>query len=298
MLLGVFDIGGTSIKYGIVNAEGKILYDAATPTEAHLGGEAVIQKVVSISKELKQEWSIDGISISTAGQIDNVNGIVVHATDNIPNYTGLNIVEIVQTQTQLPVKVENDVNCTAIGEYWKGSAKHVEDFLCVTIGTGIGGALFLNGKLYTGQGFSAGEVGHITLYPNGRHCTCGSSGCYERYASSRALEDLLSNEFGETLHLIDFFRLVKSGDVKALACFEKWLDDLTTGLKTMIHFLNPKLIVIGGGISVQGDFLLNSIKDSVYPKIMPNHAKNLEIKMAVNGNKANLLGAAKNFFMQ
>lgn len=298
MLLGVFDIGGTSIKYGIVNAEGKIVYDATTPTEAHLGGESVIQKVISISKELKQRWDINGISISSAGQIDNVNGIVVYSTDNIPNYTGLNIREIVEMQTQLPVKVENDVNCTAIGEYWKGSARKFEDFLCVTIGTGIGGAMFLNGELYTGQGFSAGEVGHITLYPNGRDCTCGSSGCYERYASSQALENLVSKEFGKTLHLIDFFLLVKTGDVKALACFEQWLDDLTTGLKTLIHVLNPKLIVIGGGISAQGDFLLNEIRNSVYSKIMPNHAKNLIIKLAMNGNQANLLGAARNFLIQ
>jgi glucokinase len=298
MLLGVFDIGGTSIKYGVVNIEGNIIYDAVTSTEAHLGGETVIQKVITIAKELKRNWNIKAISISTAGQIDHVNGIVVYATDNIPNYTGLNILETVQTQTKLPVKVENDVNCTAIGEFWKGAAQNVEDFLCITIGTGIGGALFLNGKLYNGQGFSAGEVGHITLYPNGRECTCGSSGCYERYASSQALEVLVSKVMGEDLQLIDFFRLVKSGDVKALDCFELWLDDLTTGLKTLIHFLNPKLIVIGGGISAQGDFLLHSITDSVFSKIMPNHAKNLEIKMATNGNKANLLGAAKNFLMQ
>ncbi|WP_227935571.1 ROK family protein [Alkalihalobacillus deserti] len=298
MFLACFDIGGTSIKYGIVSVEGEILYDASTPTEAHLGGETIIQKVVSISKELKRKWDINGISISTAGQIDNVNGIVVHATDTIPNYTGLNIVEIVQIQTELPVKVENDVNCTAIGEHWKGSAQGVEDFLCLTIGTGIGGALFLNGKLYTGQSFSAGEVGHITLYPKGQACTCGSAGCYEQYASSQALEKLVSTEFGETLQLIDFFQLLKSGDMKALACYDQWLDDLTTGLKTMIHFLNPRLIVLGGGISAQGDFLLNSIKDSVYPKIMPNHARNLEIKMAMNGNKANLLGAAKIFLME
>lgn len=298
MLLGVFDIGGTSIKYGVINSDGHILFDIAIPTQAYLGGKAVIQTIVSIAKELKENWHIQGISISSAGQIDSVSGVVTYASDNIPYYSGLRVKELIEAQTDLPVKVENDVNCTAIGENWFGAADGVEDFVCITIGTGIGGAIFLNGKLYTGQSYSAGEVGHITLYPNGRNCTCGGSGCFEQYASAKALEEAIFNHFDEKITLPDFFTLVKSGNDKALVCFNQWLDDLTTGLKTLTHLLNPRLIILGGGISSQGDFLLNSIKKSLYPKLMPIHAKNLTIEMAKNGNKANLLGAAKNFFLQ
>ncbi|WP_078429099.1 ROK family protein [Alkalihalobacterium alkalinitrilicum] len=298
MLIAVFDIGGTSIKYGVANKEGQLLFSSSVPTDAYLGGAAVIQKVVLLSKELMKKWDIHGVSISTAGQIDSDNGIVVYATDNIPNYTGLNIEERIYDQLKLPVKVENDVNCTAIGEHWQGAAQNTDDFLCITLGTGVGGALFLNGRLYTGQGFSAGEIGHMTLYPHGEKCTCGSNGCYEQYASSSALEDLVSKKYGHAISLIDFFVHVKSGETKSIQIYNQWIDDLTTGLKTLIHIINPKLIVIGGGISEQGEFLLNSIKNSVYQKVMPNHARNLEIQLAEYGNKANLLGATKNFMMQ
>jgi glucokinase len=297
MYLGVFDIGGTSIKYGIVNLEGKLLFHDSLPTEAHMGGEAVIQKVINISKELIDRWKISGISISSAGQVNSETGMVVYATDNIPRYTGLNITELIQKETHLPVMVENDVNCTALGEYWLGAAKDVDDFICVTIGTGIGGALFLDGKLYTGKGYCAGEIGHITLYPDGRECTCGKNGCFESYASSKALTDLITKAAGNTVPLIQFFKAVKAGDPESLALFELWLNDLTTGLKSIVHLLNPELIVLGGGISAQGDFLLEAIKDSLFPKLMPNHAATLEIMLAKNGNDANLLGAAQNFYI-
>lgn len=298
MLIGVFDIGGTSIKYGIVNDKGDIVFSASVPTQANLGGESVIQKVVSISKELKYTMDIEGISVSTAGQINNILGSVVFASDNIPNYTGIKIKEVIEAQTKLPVAVENDVNCAAIGEHWKGNAQGVGDFLCLTIGTGIGGALFLNGTLFTGDNFSAGEVGHITLYPGGMDCTCGNKGCLERYASSQALENIVLKEFGKRIELPTFFELVKSENVLAQSCFNHWVEDLSTGVSTLIHIVNPKLIIIGGGISAQGDFLLDSIKYSISSKVMPNHARNLEIKLAMNGNNANLLGAAKNFLQR
>jgi glucokinase len=296
MLLSVFDIGGTSIKYGIVNQDGEFLFHSDMPTYAFLGGDSVIQEVISIAKTLRQTWNIEGISISSAGQIDNRNGIVVFANDHIPEYTGLNVKQMVEEELRLPVKVENDVNCTAIGEHWKGIAKGVNDFLCITIGTGIGGALFFNGELYSGPCFAAGEVGHITLYPNGRKCVCGSIGCWEQYASSLAFERLAKEAFGKNMDLATLFQLIKSGDPKAVKCYDPWLDDLTTGLRSIIHTLNPKLVIIGGGISAQGEFLLHSIRKTLIPKLMPNHERELEIKIALNGNKANLLGAAKSFF--
>lgn len=296
MLIAAFDIGGTAIKYGILNNDGEILYNTQIATEADKGGPSVISKVISMAIQLKKEWDIKGISISSAGQVDSTLGIVVHATENIPNYTGLHISKRIQQEVGLPVKVENDVNCTALGEYWKGAAKNKNDFLCITIGTGIGGALFLDGKLYAGSSFSGGEIGHISLYPNGKSCTCGDKGCYEMYASSKALSDKIVRELHKDIDLIDFFDLVKQNDLDCIGIFHNWLDDLTTGLKSLVHTLNPEVIVIGGGISGQGDFLLKAINKSLQSKLMANHARNLQIKLAQNGNNANLLGAAKNFF--
>jgi glucokinase len=295
MQLGVIDIGGTSIKYGVVDGHGTIISHTSIPTEATKGGKTVIEKVYWICDQLKEEHDLKGIAISSAGQIDSLKGVVLFATDTIPGYSGTPLAELVTNHTGLPVTVENDVNCTALGEYWQGAAKGSNHFLCVTIGTGIGGALFLNGELYTGAHFSAGEIGHISLYPNGKLCTCGNRGCYEKYASSSALSEYVEHEFGSEMPLIDFFELAKAGEAKAVTLFKHWVEDLTTGLQSLVHAFNPELIVIGGGISAQGDFLLNAIQSSLDRKIMPNHRKFLQIKLAQHDNKANLLGAARNF---
>ncbi|UOQ92342.1 ROK family protein [Halobacillus shinanisalinarum] len=296
-LLGVFDIGGTSIKYGVVNEVGDILYKDAVPTEAYLGGVEVINKVNKLGDELIGDYEINGIAISSAGQIDSISGTVVFATDNIPNYTGTPVAEIVSNHTGLPVKVENDVNCTALGEYWKGAAVGVDDFLCVTIGTGIGGALFLHGKLYTGSHFSAGELGHINLYPHGKPCTCGNQGCFENYASSSALAEMVTTAFGYEVDLKEFFAAAKQGDALAVEIFDSWIEDMTIGLRSLVHIFNPELIVIGGGVTAQGDFLQRAIQDSLLPKTMPNHRRSLQVKLAEHDNKANLLGAAKHYLM-
>ncbi|WP_245671078.1 ROK family protein [Pseudobacillus wudalianchiensis] len=297
MQLGVIDIGGTSIKYGVVNREGILVSHDSTPTDALKGGKALMEKVFIICDKLMEQYTLEGIAISSAGQIDHRNGVVVFATDNIPGYTGTPVAELVAKHTRLPVAVENDVNCTALGDYWQGVAKGVNDFLCITIGTGIGGALFLNGRLYTGAHFSAGEIGHLCLYPHGKPCTCGNKGCYEQYASSSALAELAKAEFGTRIDLKEFFTKAKQGEAKAVTVFEHWVNDLTTGLQSLVHIFNPQLIVIGGGISAQGDFLLDAVKSSLYKKIMPNHRKTLEVKLAQQDNKANLLGAAKHFLM-
>ncbi|MFD2924909.1 ROK family protein [Halobacillus naozhouensis] len=297
MLLGVIDIGGTSIKYGAVNKMGKLLYNGAVPTEAHLGGLEVVRKVNQLCEKLMDAYEIEGISISSAGQIDSVSGTVVFATDNIPGYTGVPVEDMVSNHTGLSVKVENDVNCTALGEYWQGAAFGVNNFLCVTIGTGIGGALFLHGKLYTGTHFSAGELGHIHLYPDGKPCTCGNYGCFERYASSSALDEMVTSEFGSEVDLKLFFSLVRQGDAVSLKIFDRWIGDLTTGLRSLVHIFNPELIVIGGGITAQGEFLRSAIEDSLLPQTMPNHRHSLQVKLAEHDNQANLLGAAKHYLM-
>ncbi|WP_085506092.1 ROK family protein [Thalassobacillus devorans] len=296
MLIAVFDIGGTSIKYGVVDRNGSFMEEGSFPTEANQGGEAIIKKVITKSLEINKAWNIDGISISTAGQIDAVKGVVVHATDNIPDYTGMGIANSIGNATGVKVKVENDVNCAALGEYWKGAATDKKNFLCLTIGTGIGGSLILNGQLYSGSTHAAGEIGHLTLYPGGQACTCGNYGCLERYASSSALEKMINESFDSKVKVIEFFEKLRYGDKQSEVIFNRWLDDLTTGLKSVVHVLNPELIVIGGGVSAQGEFLLNHIKQSLFKKVMPNHRRNLDVRIAVHQNKANLLGAAYHYF--
>lgn len=294
-MLCIFDIGGTKIKYGIVTEQGEIITKSQMDTEAINGGRAILDRIVEKSRILKNQYPLAGLGISSAGQIDSKAGKVVFATESLPNYTGMPIKELLEKELGLPVAVENDVNCTALGEYWQGAAKNEEEFIGVTLGTGIGGSIVIGGKIYNGISFSAGEFGHINLYPNGLACSCGSKGCYEMYASSKALENRIKRLLGEGADLLEVFGRAKKGDAIVNEVIDGWIKDLALGLKSIVHIFNPGLIVIGGGISEQGNFLLRKIEGELHKIIMPSFREKLVIKMALQGNDANLLGAAYHF---
>lgn len=298
MKICAFDIGGTSIKFGVLTDDGHILFKSKMAAEAIGGGLNIIQKVIAQIKILRESYDIKGVSISTAGQINSEKGHVVFAVDTIPRYTGLKIKEIIEESIQLPVMVDNDVNCAALGEYWKGVAVGYSDFICMTLGTGIGGAIISHGSVYYGVNYLAGEFGHVNLYPDGRNCSCGSKGCYEQYASSKALSDLIKKEYGHTIDLKDFFRFARGDDNKANSVLNIWVRDVALGLKSIVHIFNPKLIIIGGGISEQGDYLIKKIENELFNFIMPSFRKDLVIKPASRGNDSNLIGAVYNWIMK
>ena len=152
MRILTFDIGGTEIKYAICDENFNLTEKKSIPTNAHEGGKRIIERVLEIAKTVE---NIDRIGISTAGQVDSINGRIIFATDSIPGYTGTEIKAIVEAETGLPTAVENDVNSAAIGEAVFGAAKGCDNFICLTYGTGIGGAIYLDGKLFTGNSFSA-----------------------------------------------------------------------------------------------------------------------------------------------
>ncbi|MBD7908162.1 ROK family protein [Sporosarcina gallistercoris] len=294
MHIGAIDIGGTSIKTAISNEYGELTNPKAYPTEAEKGGSHLMEKILMICEEMQTVEKLDGVAISSAGQVDAENGSIIYATDTIPGYSGMNVCEQVTTKFNVPATMDNDVNCTALGEQWVGAARNVKDFLTVTLGTGIGGALFINGRLYRGATFSGGEIGHMILHPGGKMCTCTQAGCYERYASSAALAAAVQQQFGE-VELPAFFDMIRSGNDEAIVIFEKWMDDLTTGLASLVLILNPSVVVIGGGISAQGELLQEAIQTSLESKLMPNHKKELTVVLAERGNDANLLGAVRHF---
>lgn len=229
VIIGAFDIGGTNIKYGVLNEEGEILFQSKTQTNAFAGGRAIIDDVKRLLKKMLMDFELDGIGISTAGQINPEKGIVIDATDTIPGYIGINIKEELESTFGLPVTVDNDVNCAAIGEYWKGCAQSNDQFLCMTLGTGIGGAIVIDGQVYYGSNYSAGEIGHMTLYPNGKPCLCGDRGCYEQYASSRALQERVFEALNEHLSLPQLFERAQQGDEASERVIDQWVDDVALG---------------------------------------------------------------------
>ncbi len=287
MRILTFDIGGTNIKYGICDENFKLIEKHSVPTEAEKGGQALIEKVINI---IESYDNIDRVAVSTAGQVDSEKGIVVYSTGNIPYYTGMMVKSLIENKTGIPTYVENDVNAAALGEAYFGAAKGEDNFICLTYGTGIGGAIFLDGKLYKGAGSSAGEMGHIIVHAGGRQCTCGGEGCYEAYASANALLKEV-NKVSETK--LDAFQIFEKDNFEKPEIrseIDKWIDEIIIGLINIIYTFNPPLIVLGGGI-MNEDYIIDLIDRKIYNRLMDNF-KSVNIVRSKLGNKSGMLGAA------
>ncbi len=285
MRILAFDIGGTEIKYALCDENFNLTEKKSIPTNAHEGGKRIIERVVEIAKSVE---NIDRIGISTAGQVDSINGRIIYATDSIPGYTGTEIKAIVEAETGVPTAVENDVNSAAIGEAVFGAAKGCDSFICLTYGTGIGGAIYLDGKLFTGSSFSAGEFGHIITHAGGKRCTCGGCGCYEAYASASALVSSVSEKLGKTMNGREIFENFDNAEIRSV--IDEWIDEIAIGLKGLVYIFNPALIVCGGGIMSQ-PYITDEINARLQKELMASFRK-VRIVKALMGNDANKLGAA------
>lgn len=284
------DIGGTAVKYGLLDENGVILELGEFPTEAEKGVENLFKNICKvIDKYLSDD--ILGIAVSGTGQIDGTIGKVIGGNPIIPGWIGTNLVEKLEDRYKIPAVLENDVNCAALGEKWLGAGKNSENFVCLTIGTGIGGGIILNGDIFRGDTYVAGEFGHIQIVKSGEKCLCGKKGCYERYASATALVKMVKEKTGKTLNGKEIFELEKSGDKEIKEIVDRWIDYFTDGLSTIAYIFNPPLVVIGGGVTKQGEYLLNRILVSLDSKLGINYKKNLKIKFAELGNNAGILGA-------
>ena len=285
MKVAAIDIGGTSIKGGLL--EGETLKGLLeVPTGAREGGEHVIERAKEI---LHSMGTFDMIGISTAGQVDPQKGEIRYANENIPGYTGMRIQKIMEQEFGVPTAVENDVNAAAIGESVYGAGKGYSDFLCLTYGTGVGGAIVSEGKIYRGSSFSAGEFGGIVTH--GYRREVGSDpfcGCYERYASATALVKK-AMELDERLdNGRKIFERLEESEVRAVV--DQWILEISHGLTTLIHIFNPPCIILGGGV-MQQTYILDKLKEMLYHGIMDSF-RDVELKQAQLGNKAGLLGAA------
>lgn len=287
MRILTFDIGGTDIKYGICDENFNLLETHKIPTDAKKGGQILIQKVIGI---IEQYENIDRVAISTAGQVDSETGIVVYSTDNIPYYTGMMVKKVIENKTGILTYVENDVNAAALGEAQFGAAMGHSDFICLTYGTGIGGAIYLNNKLYKGCGSSAGELGHIITHAGGKQCNCGGEGCYECYASAKALTNAVKKVTGEDLNGFEIFSKENFERPEIRFEIDKWIDEIITGLINIIYTFNPPLIVLGGGI-MNEKYIIDLIDRKIYNRLMDNF-RSVNIVKTQLGNKAGMLGAA------
>ena len=284
MKILVFDIGGTSIKYGYC-VDGRLVEVKETPTEAKKGGRHIVDRLVEL---VSLQEGYDAIGISTAGQVNADEGFIIYANENIPNYTGIRIREELEQRFHVPVKVENDVNAAAMGEAVYGAGRSYGDFLCLTYGTGVGGAIVRDKKVYYGSSFSAAEFGAIVTHAEEKiNQRDFFDGCYERYASTTALVKM-AMEYDPQL---DNGRKIFANlqDPKVMEILDRWVDEIMLGLATLTHIFNPACIVLGGGVMVQ-PLIMEMIHKKMHKYIMPSFT-HVDIRSAELGNSAGLLGA-------
>lgn len=284
MRIVALDIGGTSIKSGIWN--GTEVEDVKEhDTNAARGGAYVMER----AKEILHTYDgFEAIGISTAGQVNSKEGYIRYANENIPGYTGTRIRDIMMAEFGVPAAVENDVNSAAIGEGQFGAGRDYDDFLCITYGTGVGGAVVMNKKIYTGSAWSAGEFGAIMVHPEDSVCGDPFRGCYEKYASTTALVARAKAYDSKLDNGRKIFERLEDEKVKAI--LDSWTDEIVYGLITVIHIFNPPCVVLGGGIMAQ-PYILEEVKRKTDARIMSSF-RNVELKQAQLGNMAGIMGAA------
>ena len=302
------DVGGTNVKIALVDDKGSILYSNSVPTRAEMGYEYTVNNIKQAIRDLMSETkvtNIEGIGFDFPGQIDYKNGIV-RLAPNIPGWVNIPIAKIIEDEFKIPTRIDNDVHCAALGELNFGAGKGCENFICMTVGTGIGSGIVINGKLVRGASNAAGELGHIKLQMHeGPLCGCGDYGCLEAFASGPSIvamaeEYILggkSTKFRELAsggEITPFIvaEAAKQGDPVARRIFARIGEYIGFGLSSVVNLLNPEKIIIGGGVADAGDILLDPIKETIKKRAMVVAGSAVEIVPAKLGNTAGVIGAS------
>jgi len=288
------DIGGTSIKYGVLSEKGEIFIDGTVSAKVTEKENFILSDVKKLVRNILDEYrnyEIKGICVSTAGVVNPEKGEIAYAGPTIPKYTGTKIKEELEKEFSISCEVENDVNCAGLGEYWKGAGKGSKSMVCLTIGTGIGGSVILDGKLLNGIGYTAGEIGYMDV--NGSYI--------QNIASSKYLVEKVQKEkvekegITDAITGVDIFELAKKGDEICIAGINEIISNLAVGVRNIIYLLNPEVIVIGGGITAQKEYLEEKIRKEVNDGMISDMFRKTRIELAQQGNQAGLLGALYNF---
>jgi glucokinase len=297
--LGI-DVGGTGIKAALVDEKGRILHHAETPTRAAEGAEAVFGRIEHLARSLlgRAQEPVAACGVGSAGRIDCRRGQVVFASGNLPGWTGRFLGPELSHRLGLPVVVDNDVNVAALAEGWVGCARGTSDYLMVTLGTGVGGAIVIGGKLWRGARWGAGEVGHMALYPHGLPCNCGGTGCAEQYVSAKALTRR-ANEALTRGHPFKGIREVLTqadrGHPARREAARRGVDQFTSDLAVFMVNLqqafDPHVIIVGGGI-VKLPYWWDRLLEKVARESRPR-SLTIRLKRAQCGPLAGVVGAAR-----
>lgn len=307
MYIGI-DLGGTNIAVGLVNEKCEIIHKGSVPTLKERSYQAIVKDMADLAKKVTEEAGytladVKAVGIGCPGTVDSVNGEVVYSSnikmDHVP------LVAEFKKHIDIPVSIENDANAAAYGEYI-AKGKKIDSFVLITLGTGVGGGVIINGKIYRGFNGSGTEIGHVSIVMDGKVCTCGKRGCFEQYASVTALinqtkekmencPESLMHEWVKKKGKVNgrtAFECAKAGDKAAKEVKEQYIRYVAEGVSNIINIFQPELFVIGGGISKEGDELLIPIKEFVYKNDFNKYMPKTEIAIAKLFNDAGIIGAA------
>lgn len=287
------DVGGTSIKYCVAKEDGEIIEKSSMDTEAlEHGGAGILEKIKIISRNYVAKYDVGGIAISTAGMVDPDEGKILFALEHlIPGYTGMEIKKEVENEFNIRCEVENDVNCAGLGEMWLGAGKGTTSSVCMTIGTGIGGCVIINNKLLPGFSNSAGEIGY--LHVNGES--------FQDLASTTSLVKRVAERKGTDISEINgkiIFDLAKNNDEDCLTEIDNMIKSLSVGIANVCYVLNPQVVILGGGIMAQEEFLKPRIERELKNALIESVYRNTKLEFAKRQNDAGMLGALYNYLQK
>ncbi len=301
------DLGGTNVKAGVVSDEGDVCSRVEMPTEVDVGQDHSVGRIIQCARNAAAEAGIDasrirGIGVGSPGPLDIYNGIVV-APVNFPTWKNVPLVEILEDEFKVPAALDNDANVVAYGENWLGAGRDTDNFLCITLGTGVGGGVVCEGSLVHGFDGNAAEIGHISIDYDGPPCRCGSNGCLEVYCSATGIvrraraaiavespETELANE-GLTAQRIA--EAATAGDAFAQRVYDETGFFLGMGIVTAVALYNSEIVAIGGGVARAGDLIFAPTRRTVRKHAFPSLRDKLRIEAMRLGDKGAILGAAK-----
>ena len=300
------DLGGTNLKLGLVSAGGELLHRHDAPTEADRGPDHVLARIAQAVRRLADGAQVSladiaAVGIGSPGPLDSKAGVVVF-TPNMAGWRDVPVRDRLQKDLGRPVVLENDANAAAYGEFRCGAGRGISNLVLLTLGTGIGGGIILDGRLFRGSTDTGAELGHMVIQYGGRRCGCGNRGCLEAYASATAVVGRMGEriEAGDSSTLAsardftcrDVFEAAQKGDALAKRIVEETADYLAVGITNILHILNPEMVVLTGGMMGAGDSFLNAIRCRVRETAFERASSACEICWSTLGGDAGILGAA------
>ncbi|MDQ3818427.1 MAG: ROK family protein [Acidobacteriota bacterium] len=301
------DLGGTNLRAATIDRQGQVHERTKHHTPKAEKPEEIVRAIVAAAREcesrgLERGAKIRAVSVVVPGTVQVENGVVTKAP-NVPSLNGFRLAAALESELQWPAVLENDANAAAVGEMWQGAGRGLKNIIMITLGTGVGGGIILDGRLLRGVDGSAGEVGHMGVEPfDGAPCTCGSRGCLEVYASATAIVRM-TREMGarypnsplrasDQLTSAEVYKSGTEGDELALEVFRRMGLYLGVGLASLINILNPEMIIIGGGAAAGWDLFIPLVREQVAERAFPVPARRALIVRAERGDDAGILGAA------